>query len=410
MTVVGHGDTLAPTALAQAAMLLQRLGADAVYTDEDRIDVFDRHDRVLRKPFWSPDLPLSEHYPGGLCLVRRATIEPADAPAERQRELAAEHELVRRLRQHKARIVHLPICLYHRRHLPRPAGVHAGGEPAAGGKLAAPPTADGSIRISAIVTVAPEAERSQIGDQLAAIQAPCLHELIVTGEIDGRADRQARSSPAAIANAAAARASGNFLMFIDGRASLAPSTEPGWLDQLVALAARDRVGAVGGEVRDSDGRWLQGGLRPGLGALAGPWSDASSRPLLADQICNPLALGGTVLLIRRSVFESLEGFDAERLPTLFAVDLSLRAARAAWRNVFCPALRVLVPGAEPAADRELAQMIRAWTPELSLIAAYDRASTEPLEEPGPEAEVWPKPILAPGERPGRISRPLAPSL
>ena len=65
------------------------------------------------------------------------------------------------------------------------------------------------------------------------------------------------------------------------------------------------------------------------------------------------------MLIRRSVFESLGGFDAERFgSSLFDADLTLRASRAGLRNVYSPAVAAQVPDARPASDEELGAFAR----------------------------------------------------
>ncbi len=315
-----------------------------------------------------------------------------------------EAELIGRLAAGGSRVVHLPRCLYHRRR-----GLHHGAAterpPASPSARRPGARADGPGRVSAIV-LAPGERSSPIGAQLGSLREPTA-ELIFVTEATPADDAPVRSTPAALANDAAARAGAEFLLFVDGRATLSAESDPGWLAELVALADDDRVGAVGGAMLDPEGRWLQGGLRPGLGALAAPQDRTAARPGLADRVCNPLALCAAPMLVRRSVFESLGGFDAERFgSSLFDADLTLRASRAGLRNVYSPAVAARVPDARPASDEELGAFVGAWASELSLISAYDGCATRAVERPG-RVTAGTRGVLRPDNRVERIDCGLA---
>jgi hypothetical protein len=388
VVLVAHGDRLAPTAILRAIELLERVDADLVYTDEDTVDEFERHDERVSKPYWCPDLGTSPRYPGDMCLLRRALL--TGTPAELEPDAAP--ALVSRLAAAGARIAHLPECLYHRMRALRPA--------AAATEPPVPATAEGDTgRVSAIV-LPPGGGDSAVNEQLRA--AGVADAIFIADESGGEA---ASRSTAANANVAAERAAGELLLFVDGRADLSGSA-PGWLTALAALAARDGAGAVGGEVRDADGRALQAGLRPGLGALAGPWWDTRAGAPLAGRTCNPIALG-LPYVIRRDAFESLGGFDAARLPSsLFDADLALRASRAGLRNVCSPLTQATIPAAPTATDEELAHLVRAWSPELSVIGAYDRAALAATTESSARATSEARTVLGPDRRPYRLGRAL----
>ena len=352
------------------------------------MDEFEHHGERLSKPYWCPDLGTSPRYPGDMCLLRRALLpgtaaelEPAAAPA-----------LVARLAAAGARIAHVPECLYHRMRGLRPA--EAAPEPPARA------TARGdAARVSAIV-LPPGGGGSALEEQLRAAGAG---EAIFIADASG--GEAASRSTAANANVAAERAGGELLLFVDGRADLSGSS-PGWLAELAELAARDGAGAVGGEVRDAEGRTLQAGLRPGLGALAGPWWDTRDGAPLAGRTCNPIALG-LPYVIRREAFASLGGFDAPRLPSsLFDADLTLRASRAGLRNVCTPSAQATIPAAPTATDEELAHLVRAWSRELTVIGTYDRAALVAATEPGARAASEAGTVVGPDGRAYRRGRAL----
>ncbi len=186
------------------------------------------------------------------------------------------------------------------------------------------------------------------------------------------------------------------MLIADGRAVLAPTTSPTWLSDALTALQRDGVAAVGGEVRDRSGRWLQAGLRPDLGPLSGLLFDPAVRPPLADATCNPLAVCAAPMLVSRSIWEALGGFDEDRFPdALFDVDLALRATRRGLRNVYIPSLTVRVPVVRTAPEAEIARFIRTWLSELSLIASYDSASLESADDSRIDARILPQPVLHP---------------
>jgi len=357
VTFLAHGDRLAPTAVLRAIELLERADVDVVYTDEDRVDEFDRHGGVLAKPPWCPDLAPSARYPGDMCLVRRDLLTGSSD------DLASEAApaLIDGLVAGGARIAHLRECLYHRMDGLRPVPTRAL-------RSASPAPAADPSRVSAIV-LPPGGPGSPLEAQL---RAAGVAETTFLADASG--SEALSRSVAASANVAAREADGELLLFVDGRADLGAS-DPDWLRELAGLADRDGVGAVAGEVRDADGQVLQAGMRPGLGPLAGPWWTPSAEAPLAGRVCNPLAVCAAPYVIRRASFESLGGFDAERLPSsLFDADLTLRASRAGLRNTYSPSTSAVIPAAATATDEELAHLVRTWSTELTVIGAYDRAA------------------------------------
>ena len=146
----------------------------------------------------------------------------------------------------------------------------------------------------------------------------------------------------AVNNRAAARASGEVLVFLNDDTS---PGHPGWLHNLVGWAQRPEIGVAGLQLIDGDGLIQFGGAVIGLTGLAGhlfqgmaPNSDSLMGP--TEWTRNTVAVTGACLAVRRSVFEEVGGFD-ERLELCGSdVVLGLRTRQAGYRNVVSAATPV----------------------------------------------------------------------
>ena len=129
---------------------------------------------------------------------------------------------------------------------------------------------------------------------------------------------------------------------------------PGSIDALLDAATRwPHAGALGPLVRDPDGsvypsaRQLPSLVRGGMHAVVGqlwktnPWS-AAYRQDRVEPSERPVGwLSGSCLLVRRTAFEQIGGFDERYFMYMEDVDLGDRLGRAGWLNVYVPTAEVL---------------------------------------------------------------------
>lgn len=114
-----------------------------------------------------------------------------------------------------------------------------------------------------------------------------------------------------------------------------------WLEKLMTFAALPHAGAVGARLVYADGSLQHGGVMLGLTQLCGHLWRTLPRDLQATvpQItCSSLrsAVTAACLCVRRSLFESVGGFDADLFPvTLNDVDLCLKIQAAGYFNIYC---------------------------------------------------------------------------
>jgi N-acetylglucosaminyl-diphospho-decaprenol L-rhamnosyltransferase len=167
------------------------------------------------------------------------------------------------------------------------------------------------------------------------------------------------------ANVGAAGAVGDWLVVAN------PDVEwsPGSLDALLDATARwPRGGSFGPAIRTPDGRLYPSArafpsLGRGIGhALCGwwwpgnPWT-RSYRAETGKPVEGPAGwLSGSCLLLRRSAFEEIGGFDPAYFMYAEDMDLGRRLADAGWENVYVPSAVVTHAGAH-ATSRNAAAMV-----------------------------------------------------
>jgi len=147
---------------------------------------------------------------------------------------------------------------------------------------------------------------------------------------------------------------------------------PGSIDTLRAAGEHDpAVGAVGPAVLNPDGSVYPSAravpsLRTGVGHALfsnlwqrNPWTLAYRRETdPSDRSRDAGWLSGSCLLVRRSAFDAIGGFDEGYFMYFEDVDLGFRLGKAGYRNVYEPAARVTHIGAH-STGTESARMVAA---------------------------------------------------
>lgn len=148
----------------------------------------------------------------------------------------------------------------------------------------------------------------------------------------------------AINNFAVRQANGELLCFLNNDVEV---ISRGWLSEMAGLALRSETGAVGAMLYFSDDTIQHAGIVLGLGAcgaggivknvfcgLPRGFSGQGGRLKFRQNVS---AVTGACMILRRSVFEAVGGFDEVNLPVAFNdVDLCLRITDKGFRNVLTP--------------------------------------------------------------------------
>lgn len=142
----------------------------------------------------------------------------------------------------------------------------------------------------------------------------------------------------AINNFAALQARGTFLCFLNNDTEV---IEPAWLSELMRYAVRTEVGAAGAKLLYKDGSIQHAGIVIGIGEAAGhahrllPAGEPGYfRMAHASHYVS--AVTAACLVIDKSKFDAVGGFDEEMAVAFNDVDFCLKVEAAGWRNVYVP--------------------------------------------------------------------------
>lgn len=386
MAFVFPGDIWAPDTVAQLSGALATCGAGSgvVYADEDELTMralppelsngtggdatteAERHAAPRLKPAYSPEFLLSTNYTGRpLAVGSNITLHPDTTLPS----LAAlEHDIALQACEQAAVVTHLPEVLCHRivgapvsapnssdaTSLPVRAALERRGiaadvreGPVLGTNMVIRRPA-AARRISIIIPFRDEPRL--LRSCLESIDAtrgvnPVDFILINNGStqpetqtllerLQARPDVQILNDDrpfnwSALNNAAAARATGDVLLFLNNDIE---ARQPGWSDALAVQAMRADVGAVGARLVYPDGRVQHCGVVIGMAGaadhlLAGLDGSEPGYLSLARVTRECAAVTGACLAIRREVFVALDGFDDSLGVDLNDIDFCLRAQR-----------------------------------------------------------------------------------
>lgn len=384
--LLDHDDLLHPLALHFVAeAIVRNPGCQLVYTDEDKIGL----DGARREPYFKCELNyellLAHNMVCHLACYRTERVRAVGAFREGF-EGAQDYDLVLRFLEgvDGSNVIHVPRVLYHWRVSPGSTALSAEEKPYA--QLAAHRAiAQHLERCGLAAEVGPAPEALAMNRVQFRIAAPAPHVSLVIPTRD-RADLLglcvdsilARStypnySIIIVDNGSTEKAS--FALFdrlrkagvqilrddaefnfsaLNNRAVKTVSSEfvclvnndievltPAWLEEMVGMADRPGVGAVGARLWYPDMRLQHGGVIVGLGGVAGhshkylPKGAVGYfyRAVLHQALT---AVTAACLLIRRSIYEEVGGFDESLRIAFNDIDFCLRVRAAGYRNVWTP--------------------------------------------------------------------------
>lgn len=456
VAVMAPGDRLAEEALYEvAAVLNDHPETDLVYTDEDCVNEAGLCFAPAFKPDWNIELLLGQNQVGRLAVYRRASLTEAMC-----RETVSEHGLALAIARmgNAARIRHIPTVLYHRftpgevqpllghAHPPAWTQPDIGAVWAYLGDEAEIVEWDGSpprlqIRwplpspVPRVSLIVPTRDNAALLARVATgllyrTDYPDIELLIVDNDSrdeDALAllarlqhDRRVRVLPypaafnyAAINNWAVAQASGDIIVLINDDIDV---IDGDWLREMVSLACRPDIGAVGARLSYGDGRIQHAGVilgvgeHQGRGGIAGHFGHgaAGDDPGYLDQYALTRELSAVTaacMALRREVFLAVGGFDATHLPIAYNdVDLCLRIRERGLRIIYTPFAALfhlesqsrgydVTPEKLARAEREKTYMRDRWNDVLNRDPFYNpnfdwQAPMQRLAEPPRRSRPW----------------------
>lgn len=376
-----HDDLLHPSALLRLAAAFETQDAEFVYTDEGSFDS-ETGEKVSTnfKPDFSPDLLKGVNYICHLSAFRRTLMDRSGGALRPEYDGSQDHDLFLRLTAQTDRIVHIPEMLYFWRAHAGSTASSAQAKPYTGeaGRRAIQAALDRNGK-KGIVTILPgwqtfyrvryEIERpgkvsvivptrnhfADLKTCLDSIFEKTLwrdYEIVI---LDNGSDEpellryyedlRKRSNAkvvicdepfnfSRINNHAVRHATGDYLLFLNNDTEV---ISPEWLDEMLMYAQRDDVGAVGAKLLYSDDTIQHGGVIVGLGGVAGhaylgqprDYPGYAARALVVNDLS---AVTAACLMMRRTVFDEIGGFDETFAVAFNDIDLCMRV-RATGRLV-----------------------------------------------------------------------------
>jgi GT2 family glycosyltransferase len=371
-----HDDLLHPVAL-EAMRDKMREGFDVVYSDEDKLeDTTGNLVEPFFKPDWSPDYFRGVMYVGHLLCVRRELA--AKTRFDSTFDGVQDFEFMLRLSETGVSVGHVPQILYHWRKTPGSIAEKTDAKPQIGPlqeravnahlermKLAAraeqselphrlklvPLNRENLSRVSIIIPTrdAPDVFERCLKSIFTKSSHPNFEVIVLDNETtDERALEAMEKYPvrrisfpnpfnfSRANNQGAAAATGEFLVFLNNDTEVITAD---WLQHLLYYAEQPDVGAAGALLAYDDKTVQHAGVALGMRGTA----DHTMRrfPIDVDGYAGSLACArevsavtGACLMIRKSLFEEVGGFNDHFFTAYQDVDLCLRL-RARNLRVIC---------------------------------------------------------------------------
>jgi O-antigen biosynthesis protein len=380
VAVLRPGDQLAPAAVAALRLALEKepqIGM--IYSDEDAIDEAGRRCDPIFKPDWSPETLRATYYLGNLTAFHLPIVREVGGFRPEFGE-AAVYDLALRVLEKTASIRHVPLVLCH-----SPIEASRRVHPAGMNPPACLAVQEHLDRLQVAGEVAAESPqgfrriRYRVGRPLVSILIPskdqprllerCVDSLLAgaypsqeivlvdTGSVtaESRAvNTRLASRPgvrllhwdqpfnyAAVNNFAVRHAHGEVLTFLNDDTEV---ITPDWLERMLEHALRPNVGAAGAKLLYSNGTLQHAGIVLGLknkicGHLLQHAPDAASERLLVVAR-NVSAVTGACLMMRRSVFDEVGGFEEQFAGDFNDVDLCLKVRQRGYQVIWTPHARL----------------------------------------------------------------------
>ncbi len=383
--LLDHDDELTNDALYEVVKLLQKHSdADLIYSDEDKIDLKGKRLDFFFKPDWSPDLLLSQNYVSHFGIYRKKIVDKING-FRKGYEGSQDYDLILRFSEQTNNIYHIPEILYHWKVIP--------------GSVASNPNAKGYAYIIAKKALKDAMERRKIPiecieyvrypghyrikykiieNNKVSIIIPtkdnqkllkkCINSILQKTEYENyeiliinnqskkyetleyfrEIEDNARiriinyNKPfnySAMNNYAVKFVKGTYILFLNDDTEIISNK---WINAMMEHCQKKNVGAVGAKLLYANNTIQHAGVILGIGGVAGHShkfipNDFNGYFLKPHLVQNVSALTGACLMIKKSLFKEVNGFDEKNLPiSLNDIDLCLKIRRKGYLIVYTP--------------------------------------------------------------------------
>lgn len=385
VVLLDHDDELPPEALFEVVKLLQeRPEADLIYSDVDKIDEAGNRSGPNFKPGWSPELLLSSNYISHLGVFRRSILEGVGG-FRSEFDGCQDYDLTLRFTERSDNVHHIPKILYHWRMVEGSIALSADNKDYIR-KAVHRALADTLCRRGLRGTVEDGLIPNRFRVRFAIEDQPKVSVVIPTRDnlsmlrrcvesierlttypeyeilildndsSDPETVEYLSATPhrvipfreefnySKVNNFAASLADGEHLLLLNDDTEVISG---GWMEAMLEHAQRAGVGAVGAKLVYPDGLIQHAGVLTGVGHSWVPAvathshqhhpADLPGYVGTVSVVRNYSAVTAACMMVPKSVFEEVGGFDEENLGVVYNdVDLCLRLRERGYRIVYTP--------------------------------------------------------------------------
>lgn len=384
LAFMDNDDELTPDALYEMVKAINETDADLIYSDEDFIDLDGNYIEPHFKPDFSPDLLLSHNYITHFVVVRKDLLHTVGMLDSRY-DGAQDHELLLRLTEKADQIHHIQKVLYHWRRSETSTSFSSDAKP--GALISARMALQNTLERRGIdAEVVDEKEpfffrvKRRIKDTpLVSIVIPfrdkpdllrtCINSILdhstwenfeiiavsnnsrssetfnVIHQLEEKSPRfhciefNEEFNFSRVVNYGVSQSRGEYLIILNNDIEVISWD---WIEAMLEHAQREEVGAVGAKLLYPNNSIQHAGIIIGLGGYAG--HSHKLCPINAPGYFNRLhtihnvsAVTGACLMISRSKFDAIKGFDETDFKIAYNdVDFCLRLREQGLLNVFTP--------------------------------------------------------------------------
>lgn len=407
-----HDDLLAPNALYEIASVLEeKTETEIVYTDEDKVTMeLEEHFQPHLKPDFNPDLLRSNNYICHFFVVKQTLLRKVGG-FRKEFEGAQDHDLILRCVEQAEHIEHVPEILYHwRTHKASTADNPASkmyafeaGRRAIEAHLqrvqlegTVMHTKDlGFFRVQYPVLGAPLVSIIIPNkDQKQSLKA-CLdsimektrytdYEILIvennsTTEEIFQYYKELVQNPrirvlswnrefnySAINNFAVQHARGEYLLFLNNDVTVITKD---WIQEMLGMCQRPNTGAVGVKLLYPDDTIQHAGCVVGLGGIAGHLfvnmpANRTGYLHKASIIQNLSAVTAACMMVKKSVFEQVGGFEEKLAVAFNDVDLCLKMSQAGYLVVYQPYVQLYHMESKTRGAEDSREKVRRFQKEI----------------------------------------------
>lgn len=407
-----HDDVISIDALYEVVKAINSSDADFIYTDEDILENGIRKNPHF-KPDFSPDLLTSYNYICHLCVVKRKLLDEVGL-LNKEFDGAQDYDFVLRATEKAKNIVHIPKVLYHWRahetstsysssakeyvymagkraieeHFKRiniKAKVEILDEP---GRYRVKYDVIGNPKISIIipnkdsksdlkkcidsilkssyqnyeiVIVENNSKTKEIFDYYDKIQKDNDNIKVVSIKID-------KFNYSLINNFGVKNSKGEYIVLLNNDTKVLSND---WMEEMLRICQRDDVGIVGAKLLYPDFKVQHAGVVVGIGGVAGHVNvniaeNEEGYFSRANVINNFSAVTAACLMIKRSIFEKIDGLD-EKLQVAFNdIDLCMKVRKLKYLIVFTPYAKLMHYESKTRGSEDTPEKIKRFESEMDV--------------------------------------------